>query len=59
MMFRDAIARTKSVYAFIRMGILTPVVPGSAPTLVINEHSVPAPVKAVITPAPRPEGKSE
>ena len=48
-------ARRESVHIRIRMNILASVHPGSSPTGVVDEESVPAPIEAVEAPAPRPE----
>src|SRR5579863_10021459 len=43
----------------VRMEVFTAVPPGSPPPGVVDEHTVLAPVEAVITPAPRPKESSE
>src|SRR5580700_3586245 len=59
MPFRDAISWPKSMDALVGMRIFAAVHPGSPPPGVVDEYAVPAPVKAVIAPAPRPEESSE
>src|ERR1700692_4135075 len=54
-MLRGTIARLKAMHVFVGMRIFAAIVPISAPPLIVAEHGATVPVKAVITPAPRPE----
>ena len=56
MVLRNAFGRPPAVNIRVGMHIGAAVVPGAAPSRVVNEHGVPAPVKAAESaPAPWPE----
>src|SRR5258708_36563294 len=59
MMVRDAIPWPETVYTSVWMSIFATIVPGSAPSRVIDEHAMPAPIEAVIAPAPWSKRKPE
>src|ERR1035441_6138400 len=59
MMLWNPLRWCKSADACVGMYVCAPVDPGPPPGGIVDDHCVPAPVKAVITPAPRSKESSD